>query len=273
VATWVVGDVHGCWETLARLLERIGPLAGSERLWLIGDLVNRGPGSLAVLRWAVANPQVDAVLGNHDLHLLARAAGVGRPRQGDRLDEVLAAPDRERLLAWLRSRRLMATAGRWTIVHAGLLPRWTAEDAAVLADRAAAALAGPQGTILLAALASRRNRPPSWLEPLVAAAAVMTRIRIVDSDGAPVSGFTDGPGAAPAGSRPWFEASPVPSPQTPVVFGHWAMLGDYREPGVRCLDSACVHGGSLSAVRLDDDLTLSEPLAEGDRSGGSEPQA
>ena len=269
MATWVVGDVHGCWATLERLLERIGPLGDGDRLWLIGDLVNRGPGSLAVLRWAAAHPRVDAVLGNHDLHLLGRAAGLARAREGDRLDEVLTAPDRERLLAWLRERPLMVAAPRWLIVHAGLLPAWTTDEAIALAGRAAAVLAGPDGTALLAALASRRNRPQSWLEPLVAATAVMTRIRIVDRQGVPVAGFTDAPEAAPDGCRPWFEASPVPTPERPVVFGHWAMLGDFRAPGVRCLDSACVHGERLTAVRLDDDLTVSEPLADADRVGGS----
>jgi bis(5'-nucleosyl)-tetraphosphatase (symmetrical) len=267
VATWVVGDVHGCWATLERLLEKIGPLGDNDRLWLIGDLVNRGPGSLAVLRWAAAHPRVDAVLGNHDLHLLARGAGVGRARRGDCLEEVLAASDRDRLLEWLRQRPLLAVAGRWLIVHAGLLPEWTAEQAAALADRTTAALSGPQGSGLLAALAGRRSRPPSWLLSMVEAASVMTRIRIVDAEGLPVAGFTDAPDAAPEGCRPWFEVSSVPTPERPVIFGHWAMLGDYRAPGVRCLDSACVHGGRLTAVRLDDELTITEPLADDDRLG------
>ncbi len=270
MATWVVGDVHGCWSTLERLLEKIGPLGVGDRLWLIGDLVNRGPGSLAVLRWAAAHPRVDAVLGNHDLHLLGRGAGVSRARAGDRLEEVLTATDRDHLLGWLRERPLMAVAERWLIVHAGLLPEWTAERALTLADRAAAALSGPEGNALLAALASRRCRPPSRLEPLVAAAAVMTRIRIVDRDGVPVPGFTDAPASAPDGCRPWFEASPVPTPERPVIFGHWAMLGDYRAPGVRCVDSACVHGERLTAVRLDDELTVSEAVADADRADPTE---
>ena len=145
MTTWAIGDIHGCWHTLSRLLDRIDWQPDSDELWLVGDLVNRGPGSLEVLRWARANDRhVTAVLGNHDLHLLNRAAGVVKAKEEDTLDAVLAAPDRDELVGWLRSRRFLHQMGPWVMVHAGLMPGWSIELCRRLADAAGSRLAAPE---------------------------------------------------------------------------------------------------------------------------------
>jgi bis(5'-nucleosyl)-tetraphosphatase (symmetrical) len=266
VATWVIGDIHGCWETLERLLERIGFAAGRDRLWLVGDLVNRGPRSLEVLRWAVGlGERVTAVLGNHDLHLLRRSRGLAAAKASDHLEELLAAPDRDHLLDWLRRQRFLHREGAHLLVHAGLLPTWGLEEAVALADELSGWLGGPDSEEALADLArgTRHWRPDLvGCDRLSAAAAVFTRLRTVRADGSPNLGFTGPPGAAPEGCRPWFESSPVPGPGLTVLFGHWAMLGLYRAPGLVCLDSGCVYGGSLSALRLDDGAVVQEPLTD-----------
>lgn len=259
MADWVIGDVHGCWETLQRLLERIRWEPERDRLWLIGDLVNRGPRSLAVLRWATRQPQLDAVLGNHDLHLLARAAGSAGARPEDRLDEVLAAEDREHLLEWLRRRPFLRRVKSALLVHAGLLPAWSGDEARSLAGAASRRL--PELLPLLA----RRPRP-KWSaeatgdERLAAAVAIFTRLRVVRGDGSPKLGFTAAPESIPEGCRPWYQGSRTAAEGGRVIFGHWAMMGFRREPGAVCVDSGCVYGGRLTALRLDDDAAIHEPV-------------
>jgi bis(5'-nucleosyl)-tetraphosphatase (symmetrical) len=259
VADWVIGDVHGCWETLQRLLERIGWEPGRDRLWLIGDLVNRGPGSLEVLRWAARQPHLDAILGNHDLHLLARAAGSAGVRPEDRLDKVLEADDREALLEWLRRRPFLQRVGSALLVHAGLLPEWSGDEALSLAGAASRRLPA-----LLPRLA--RKPKPKWSaeaagdERLAAAVAIFTRLRIVRGDGRPKLSFTAAPESVPEGCRPWYEGSRLVAEGTRVVFGHWALMGFRRWPGVVCVDSGCVYGGRLTALRLDDDTAVHVPV-------------
>jgi len=144
MATYVIGDIHGCWQTLERLLERIGWHPERDRVWLVGDLVNRGEGSLAVLRWAATQRHLTAILGNHDLHLLARAEGLLEARPEDRLDEVLEAPDRDELLHWLRTRPFLHRRDDVTMVHAGLWPGWSLAEAEALAAGARQRLASNQ---------------------------------------------------------------------------------------------------------------------------------
>jgi len=259
VADWVIGDVHGCWETLRRLLERIRWQPGRDRLWLIGDLVNRGPRSLEVLRWAARQPRLAAILGNHDLHLLARAAGWADARPEDRLDEVLAADDRETLLEWLRRRPFIHRAGSALLVHAGLLPEWSGDEAL--------SLAGSAGRRLQALLPRLARKPkPRWSagatgdDRLAAAVAIFTRLRVVRADGRPKLSFTAAPESVPDGCRPWYEGSRLVAEGTRVVFGHWALMGFRRERGVVCIDSGCVYGGRLTALRLDDDTAVHEPV-------------
>ncbi len=267
MTTWVIGDIHGCRRTLELLLERIGWRPGRDELWLVGDLVNRGPSSLEVLRWAADNrDSINVVLGNHDLHLLSRAAGVAKARKGDTLDEVLEAPDRDDLLEWLRGRPLVHRLGPFVMVHAGLMPEWNIERTCALADAAAERLAGPGHRKLLRALTARRKKGWSGdLEEdlqLAAAMAVFTRIRMVDADDRAQLGYSGLPGDAPAGWRPWFETSAVRRQGYALVFGHWAMLGYFRDHDVACVDSGCVYGGSLTALRLRDGKVVREQIVD-----------
>ena len=267
MTTWVIGDIHGCWLTLELLLERIGWQPGRDELWLVGDLVNRGPSSLEVLRWASENrDDIKVVLGNHDLHLLSRAARVTKARRGDTLDEVLAAPDRDELLEWLRSRPLVHQFGPFVMVHAGLMPAWNIERTRALADAASERLAGPRHGEVLRALTTRRKKGwSSELEDdlqLAAAMAVFTRIRMVDADGRAELGYSGPPGEAPPGWRPWFETSAVRRQGYALVFGHWALLGYYRDHDVACVDSGCVYGGSLAALHLRDGTVIREQVVD-----------
>jgi bis(5'-nucleosyl)-tetraphosphatase (symmetrical) len=267
MATYVIGDVHGCWQTLQRLLERIGWRPSSDELWLVGDLVNRGPGSLDVLRWAADHDdRLVSVLGNHDLHLIARAYGLVGPRSGDRLEEILSAPDRDRLVDWLRRRPLLHRRGDSVMVHAGLWPGWGIKRATHLARAIGDGLSGDDCRRFLGRLLVKPR--PKWSEELegadmlAAAAAIFTRLRVVREDGRPKLGFTGAPAEIPDGCTPWFSGAKVLRNGRRVVFGHWAMLGFYRHHRATCLDSGCVYGGTLSAIRLDDDREYHEPVAD-----------
>jgi bis(5'-nucleosyl)-tetraphosphatase (symmetrical) len=266
MVTWAIGDVHGCWRTLERLLERIGWPVSGDRLWLVGDLVNRGPGSLEVLRWAVEHDElVTAVLGNHDLHLLLWAHGVAPAKRGDRLERVLAAPDRADLLAWLARRPFLHREGHRVLVHAGLLPIWGLAEAQALARALHEALRVSDPTPFLSDLVggSRRWRAGiDGIDRLSAAAAAFTRLRTVRPDGSGRLGFTGAPAEARAADAPWFERSPIPTEGYSVIFGHWANLGLTRGSGYVCLDSGCVYGGHLSAWCVDDGTLVQVPYDE-----------
>jgi bis(5'-nucleosyl)-tetraphosphatase (symmetrical) len=256
VATWAIGDVQGCATTLERLLARLAP-ARSDRLLFCGDLVNRGARSLDALRLvrSLAERAV-AVLGNHDLHLLARAHGVAARRPKDTLEEVLDAPDRDELLAWLIERPLLHREADGTVVvHAGLHPAWSADEA----ERRARA-----------AEASLRRDPTGFLaaftkdESAAEDARVLTRIRTVKEDGALCS-FGGPPVDAPAGCAPWFAAKERRSAGTRVVFGHWSALGLRIAPDTIGLDTGCVWGRTLTAVSLETADVVQEPQASEDR--------
>jgi bis(5'-nucleosyl)-tetraphosphatase (symmetrical) len=261
VALWVIGDVHGCWRTLQRLLDRIGWEPARDRLWLIGDLVNKGPDSLAVLRWAARQPGVDSILGNHDLHLLARAAGLGSPRSDDRLEEVLDSDDRVELLEWLLGRPFLHRAGDTVLVHAGLMPEWGIGEAERLAAEASARLRD-----LLPKLTATPR--PVWGsdargdDRLAAAVGIFTRVRVIRGDGTPKLGYAGALEAVPNGTRPWFEAARILREAQLVIFGHWAMMGFRRCGRAVCLDSGCVYGGSLTAIRLDGEDVVQVPLED-----------
>jgi bis(5'-nucleosyl)-tetraphosphatase (symmetrical) len=266
MATYAIGDVHGSFATLGRLLRRIGYAPATDRLWLVGDLVNRGPCSLDLLRWAVENDaRLTMVLGNHDLHLLARAAGVAEAKRRDTLDEVLAAPDRDDLLTWLVRRPLLVREGPFVLVHAGLLPGWTPVEAEAVARETEGALRGPEGPRLLAAF--QKKEVERWKRGLAGrdrtrvALAGLTRLRTLERDGSPCSDFSGAPAEAPRGCRPWYELRQPAAGET-VIFGHWAALGFRRLPGAVCLDSGCAWGRALTALRLDDGEVFAEPAGE-----------
>lgn len=265
--TYAIGDVHGCYATLRRLASRIdfGP---ADRLWFVGDLVNRGPASAEVLRWVSGlGDRAVAVLGNHDLHLLGRALGVAEERRRDTLGDVLEAPDRDDLLGWLRGRPLVHRENGFLLVHAGLFPAWSPAKAERLGREAEEALRGDRTAELLAL--GRRKRAVRWrkdlagLERLEVALAGFTTLRTLDGEGRSVPDFSGSPELAPRGCRPWFEAEERRSRDETVVFGHWAALGLHRAPGLAGLDTGCAWGKSLTALRLEDGALFHEPAAEG----------
>jgi len=256
MATYAIGDVQGCHRTLLELLDRISFQPGRDRLWFTGDLVNRGPRSLEVLRWAKEHDRdLVAVLGNHDLHLLGVAAGVVPPRRRDTLAEVLGAADREPLLAWLRGRPFLYREAGYVMVHAGLLPAWTVAEAEALAREASAALRSPAAPDFLASVL-RSSAPAGPPGDVARAAMALTRLRLCQPDGIPHEGFSGSPDSAPDGSIPWFAFPGRRSAAWRIIFGHWAALGLMRTPTLLALDTGCVWGGSLTAVRLEDRATF-----------------
>jgi bis(5'-nucleosyl)-tetraphosphatase (symmetrical) len=256
MAVYAVGDIQGCMDSFERLLGAIAHDPAHDRLWLVGDLVNRGPRSLDVLRWARdQGDRITAVLGNHDLHLLARAAGVAEAKRRDSLDDVLAAPDRDQLIDWLRHRPLLHVEDGHVLVHAGLHPRWTVERARTLAGELEAGLRSPEWRTWLGQLG---GAAPAWSDSLTGAARVrallafFVRVRCCELDGEPVPDFDGPPEDAPEGTVPWY-ALPDPAWADHVaVFGHWAAHGLRMGERWIALDSGCVWGKGLSAVRLPD---------------------
>ena len=264
MATYAIGDIQGCFAPLERLLRRIAFDPERDRLWLVGDLVNRGPDSLAVLRWAMAHDRaVVSVLGNHDLHLLARYAAVIGPSSDETIGPLLSAPDADALVGWLGRRPLLHREAGYVMVHAGLLPSWTVDEAEGLARDIEAELRGPGRPAFLHALYHQRPRRFAWeLDPRtrrLVATAVLTRVRTVDAEGQATARFKGPPEEAPPGQTPWFQVPGRASAGTPILFGHWAALGLWVEGDVMALDSGCVWGGSLTALRLEDRAVFAVP--------------
>ncbi|MCC6748939.1 MAG: symmetrical bis(5'-nucleosyl)-tetraphosphatase [Deltaproteobacteria bacterium] len=265
MATFAVGDVHGCYRTLRALLRRAGHAARRDRVWFVGDLVNGGAASLEVVRYvAELGERAVTVLGNHELHLLARAAGLARARRRDSLEALLSAPDAEALLEWTRTRPLLHRAEPFVLVHAGLLPAWSVAEAADLAVRASARLTVAEGATF--AVESRRGQevanPADERQVLLHATRAFTRLRCCTREGVLDDGFTGPPEEAPAGTYPWFQVPGRRSAEATVVCGHWAAAGLRRQPGLLALDSGCAWGRTLSAVRLEDGALFQEPLAD-----------
>jgi bis(5'-nucleosyl)-tetraphosphatase (symmetrical) len=251
---WAVGDLQGC---LSKFLELRARLPADSYLWLTGDLVNRGPESLETLRWARANAgSFTTVLGNHDLHLLAVAAGVRAPHPSDTFDEILAAPDRDDLLDWLRRQPLAHFDQGWLMIHAGVLPQWTAARTVALAREAEAVLAGPDWRAFMQCMYG--NRPTRWNDSLGGSDRLrviinaLTRLRFCSPEGEMEFATKEGPAAAPAGFLPWFDIAQRQTAATPIVFGHWSSLGLIDRPNLLSIDTGCVWGRQLTAVRLAD---------------------
>ncbi len=262
MAVWAIGDVQGCHPELVRLLEQLRFDAARDRLWFCGDLVNRGGHSLEVLRLVYGlGERAVVTLGNHDLSLLAVAQRdeAAQARVNPELRSVLFAPDREPLLHWLRTRRLLHHDPQlgYTLVHAGFAPRWNLRQAQRVASEIERALRGPEHPRLLGRLFG--NRPAAWhpglkgLDRLRAGINVLTRMRFVDARGRIDFDAKGAPGSQPAGLYPWFEVPGMAHRGTRIVFGHWSSLGRFAGMGVYGLDSGCVWGGRLTAMRLDSD--------------------
>ncbi|CAL1239551.1 symmetrical bis(5'-nucleosyl)-tetraphosphatase [Candidatus Methylocalor cossyra] len=255
MALYAIGDVQGCFAELTALLEKLRFDPAADRLWFTGDLVNRGPNSLETLRLVRALGAV-TVLGNHDLHLLAVAYGVAKTKHLDTFGDVLGAPDREELLDWLRRQPLLHHEHGFYLIHAGLPPQWRAEDAQGYAAEAEALLAGERVREFLGQL--RGDRPELWSESLQGWERLrfivncLTRLRYCQRDGRVEFQHKGAPGSQPPQLVPWFEAPGRRSRAARIVFGHWSTLGFYSGHGVHCLDTGCLWGGELTALRLDD---------------------
>jgi bis(5'-nucleosyl)-tetraphosphatase (symmetrical) len=255
VTRYAIGDVQGCDDELQALLELLKFSADRDRLWFVGDLVNRGPKSLATLRRvrALADNAV-VVLGNHDLHLLAVAHGSQRRRRSDTLDEVLAAPDRDALLEWLAGRPLAHAEAGDLMVHAGVVPQWTVPLTLKLAREIETALRRDPRALFDHMYG---NEPDRWsdaltgMERLRFAINVLTRLRVCTADGRVDLTVKGAPPASPSPLRPWFEIPGRRSADARVIFGHWSALGLTLRQGVAGLDSGCVWGGALTALDLD----------------------
>lgn len=265
MARIAIGDVQGCLQPLQELVKKIGFKADRDQLWFVGDLVNRGPDSLGVLRWVKSlGESARVVLGNHDLHLLAVAWGRSRAvRPGDTLEAVLTAPDRDSLLEWLLNQPLaVATRGaqdaplhRDIMLHAGVPPQWSGDD---LLRHAAEAHDALQRNPVDFFDIMYGNEPDRWSTDLAGAARwrfiinALTRMRYCDPEGRLDLRHKGAPGSQPPNLAPWFEIPERQSRTERIIFGHWSTLGLLQRPELLALDTGCVWGGWLTAVHLDD---------------------
>jgi len=254
---YVVGDIQGCYAEFRQLLEAIAFDPARDRLWLVGDLVNRGPDSLSVLRKVISlGDAATTVLGNHDLHLLIVAAGHRPAHAADTLGPILQAPDREELLDWLRRRPLVVRDGELLLVHAGLLPSWTPETAVMLSREVEAVLGSERQDDFLRALYG--DEPARWDDALTGydrlrvVVNACTRLRYCAADDTMTLAEKRGPAHAPPGYAPWFAHRERKSAGVTVFCGHWSSLELMLAPNVMMLDSGCLWGGTLTALRLDD---------------------
>ncbi len=258
MAVYAIGDIQGCYDPLQRLLDVLHFDPATDSLWLVGDLVNRGPQSVEVLRLVRGlGARAVAVLGNHDLTLLAVAAGQVKPKRKDTFHSILDAPDRDELLDWLRYCPLLHhdPAIGFTMVHAGLPPQW---DLA-LAQRSAAELEAILRSTRCAEFLGRMfgSEPRRWRDDLSGddrlrfTVNALTRMRFCTTDGALSLSEKGPPGSQRKGLLPWFAVPGRRNADLNIVFGHWASLGYYRAPGIYALDSGCVWGNHLTAIRLD----------------------
>jgi bis(5'-nucleosyl)-tetraphosphatase (symmetrical) len=267
MATYAIGDVQGCYDELRALLERTGFDRRHDRLWFVGDLVNRGPKSLEVLRFVrQLGDRAVTVLGNHDLHLITQHEGFERRRKDDTFTDVLGAPDAKELIDWLRTRPLMHAEGGWAMVHAGLLPGWSVAKAAALAREVQSALRAPDYRDFLANMYG--SKPERWDDSLAGwdrlrvIVNAMTRMRFCTAGGA--MEFHSSGVEPPPGYLPWYEAW---RDEMPVVFGHWSARGLQLNERVAGLDTGCVWGGPLTALRLEDRWLVQVPSKGYQRAG------
>jgi bis(5'-nucleosyl)-tetraphosphatase (symmetrical) len=257
VTRYAIGDVQGCYTELRALLDQLSFSCDRDQIWFVGDLVNRGPQSLQVLRFVRdLGENAVTVLGNHDLHLLAVACGSHRKRKSDTLDEIFAAPDRDDLLGWLMARPLAHHEHGDLLVHAGLVPQWTVATALELAHEVESALRTDPRALFENMYG---DEPTRWSEMLVGmerlrfAINVLTRLRVCTPDGEVDLKMKGKPTRGHSKLRPWFEIETRRSREARIVFGHWSALGLVMQREVIGLDSGCVWGGALTAVDLDND--------------------
>jgi len=269
MSTYAIGDVQGCFDELQQLLKTFKFQRKADKLWFVGDLVNRGPKSLEVLRF-VRNLEDRAitVLGNHDLHLVSEHEGFDTARKGDTFDDVLGAPDRKELVDWLRTRPMMHVEAGWAMVHAGLLPQWSVAKGVLLGKEVQAALSGLHHRDFLRNMYG--SKPEEWNEGLArwdrlrVIVNAMTRMRFCTPEGR--MDLKAKGAKAPDGYGPWFTLRR--NDKEAIVFGHWSALGLKLTPKLAALDSGCVWGGKLSALRLEDRALFEVPCAGYQAPGG-----
>ena len=256
MALYCIGEVQGCNAALGRLLERLDFSPGRDTLFMLGDLVNRGPDNAGVLRRLMQlGGAARCLLGNHDLHLLAVAHGVRKPHRNDTVADILSAPDRDAMLHWLRQQRMTMMEGEVLMVHAGVLPQWSANDVLALAAEVEAVLRGPDLAEFLPLMYG--NKPARWNEELTGTDRLwvivnaLTRLRFCDARGKMEFDAKEGADAAPPGFMTWFDVPGRRTADVTMAFGHWSTLGWLGRADLYALDSGCVWGGCLSALRLD----------------------
>lgn len=265
MATYAIGDIQGCFESLQCLLEKIAFNPELDTLWLVGDLINRGPDSLATLRFLYSiRSSVEFVLGNHDLHFLAVAAGLRKKGQSDTLQSLLDAPDLPVLSAWLQQGKLLHSDPKlgFTMVHAGIPPMWSLPQAQAHAREVEAVLQSRYCAEFLSGMYG--NQPNRWRNKLIGVERLrlitnyFTRMRFCTADGLLELETKESMAAAPLGFAPWFAHAERKTQGEKIIFGHWAALeGRANTPNIYALDTGCVWGGALTALRLEDEQLFS----------------
>ncbi|WP_283150564.1 symmetrical bis(5'-nucleosyl)-tetraphosphatase [Silvimonas soli] len=266
MSRYVIGDVQGCFDELVLLLKQLDFDPANDHLWLVGDLVNRGPRSLEVLRWVMGQgAAVQTVLGNHDLHLLAVAAGVSKRKTGDTLDAILEHPQCAAFCDWLRYQPLMIDLGDGVVVHAGVWPGWNKEKALEAAAAVEAVLRGEQWRDFLTEMYG--NQPTHWSEAKSKADRLrftvnaFTRMRFVDQSLNLQLKYKGELDQAPAGLQPWFAVAGRKSVPR-VLCGHWSALGLLQSESVWATDTGCIWGGQLTAINLDTGVVVQQPALQ-----------
>lgn len=269
MSTYAIGDLQGCYHSFRHLLQQIRFHPQHDTLWLVGDLVNRGSGSLEVLRWIYQHQHaVVTVLGNHDLHTLVVAEGIVQPHRSDTLQALFAATDSAELLHWLRQQPLIHSEGVYTLVHAGLLPQWDITQALALGAEVANMLSGEHYRDFLQAMYG--NQPRQWSDELSGydrlrvITNAMTRLRLCTAEGEMEFKFKGELGNVPEDYLPWFDVPGRASRDSTILFGHWSALGLIVRPDMVALDTGCLWGRSLTAMRLEDRQIFQVPCSSDD---------
>lgn len=267
MAIYAFGDIQGCYDPLRRLFDYVRFDPASDQAWFVGDLVNRGPQSLEVLRFVKGlGAAASVVQGNHDLHMLMQSEGYGKTNKEDTFGDVLMAPDCDELLAWLRVQPLFHVEGDYAMVHAGLLPQWSVAQAQALSDEVVAALSAPDYRDFLAHMWG--SEPVAWADDLEGwdrlrvIVNAMTRMRFCTAAGAMEFRTKGPPDRPPPDCVPWFEVPGRVSADHAIVCGHWSALGFRQTDKLLALDSGCLWGGRLTCVRLDDRRVFQLPCPQ-----------
>ncbi len=255
MAIYAIGDIQGCYDCLLTLLDKIDFDRDRDQLWFAGDLVNRGPKSLETLRFIKSlGDSAVSVLGNHDLHLIAKSLNARKPNKKDTLTQVLEAPDRDELLDWLRHRPLFHHQNKFNLIHAGIPPQWTLKEAQKMAGLVEKIIQGPDYAAFFQTMYG--NKPDIWSESMSKmdkarfTVNCLTRMRYCDAEGRLDFHYNGAPGTQPKHLMPWFEVPGRKSTDGTIIFGHWSTLGFYHGHHCYGIDTGCLWGGQLTALKI-----------------------